>query len=373
MVPIGSTALKRLKMLSELDTQQNIRDILVRCPNYVGAKWRNNALKCKSENDRYPTLEEFVTFISKIAADSCDPVYGDEAVKGMKSGRRSGLANSTSDTQSQASSQNVPMSISRTDQSRVPCACVVCDQFHKVYTCERDRLQIASRNNLCFNCLLPGHRAYICRNPMTCSVPECGRRHNKLLHTVQTSAEVPSPGTATDSAAAKGSVSASVTGPCAYLPVVKVVINGKYSALAMLDTASTNTFISSRLVSKLPKSNVTATYDMNTICSDLTESYKVVSVNVKSLDGGESLQLTDKIAYAYPEKTIDLSQYPYLSDVPIVTANAGVSVDILIGMDNAEALMPCEVRCGRVKNSALRNPYPIRLVFMWSYPWCFGQ
>ena len=75
-----STALKRLKMLSELDTQQNIRDILVRCPNYVGAKWRNNALKCKNENDRYPTLEEFVTFISKIAADSCDPVYGNEAV-----------------------------------------------------------------------------------------------------------------------------------------------------------------------------------------------------------------------------------------------------------------------------------------------------
>ena len=281
-------------MLSELDTQQNIRDILVWCPNYVGAKWRNNALKCKNESDRYPTLEEFVTFISKIAADSCDPLYGNEAVKGMTSGRRSGLANSTSATQSQAFSQNVPKSISRTDQSRIPRACVVCDQFHKVYTCERFksmspnyRLQVASRNNLCFNCLLPGLRVYRCRNPMKCSVPECGRRHNKLLHTVQTSAEVRSPGTATDSAAATGSVSASVTDPCAYLPVVKVVINGKYSALAMLDTVSTNTFISSRLVSKLPKSNVTATYDMNT--------------------------------------------------------------------------------------SALRNPYPIRLVFMWSYPWCFGQ
>ena len=32
---MASTALKGLKMLSEFDTQQNIRDILVRCPNYL--------------------------------------------------------------------------------------------------------------------------------------------------------------------------------------------------------------------------------------------------------------------------------------------------------------------------------------------------
>ena len=104
---------------------------------------------------------------------------------------------------------------------------------------------------------------------------------------------------------------------------------------------------------------------MNTICSDFTESYKVMSVSVKSVDGGESFQfnhvlVTDKIAYAYPEKTIDLSQYPYLSDLPIATANAGVSVDILIGMDNAEALMPREVRCGPVKNQPTQPvPYSV--------------
>lgn len=73
---MASTALKGINMLSEVDTQQSILDITQRCPNWVRAKWRNRALDCKRDNDRYPTFDEFVKYIQRLASDSCDPLYG---------------------------------------------------------------------------------------------------------------------------------------------------------------------------------------------------------------------------------------------------------------------------------------------------------
>ena len=42
---------------------------------------------------------------------------------------------------------------------------------------------------------------------------------------------------------------------------------------------------------------------------------------------------------------IDVEQYPYLADLDLPRLSSDVRVDILIGMDNADALMPLEVRC----------------------------
>ena len=57
-----------------------------------------------------------------------------------------------------------------------------------IWTCEKfktmkvnERRERIQNFRLCFNCLRPVHMSKDC-DSRTCSVPSCGRRHNRLLH-----------------------------------------------------------------------------------------------------------------------------------------------------------------------------------------------
>ena len=60
---------------------------------------------------------------------------------------------------------------------------------------------------------------------------------------------------------------------------------------------------------------------------------------------------------------LDVEQYPYLADLDLPRLSSDVRVDILIGMDNGDALMPLEVRC---YDKQKRQPYATRTLFGWS-------
>ena len=62
------------------------------------------------------------------------------------------------------------------------------DGQHSVWTCKKfksmkviERQEQVQKFRLCFNCLRPSHMSKDCKS-RTCSVPNCGRRHNRLLH-----------------------------------------------------------------------------------------------------------------------------------------------------------------------------------------------
>ena len=66
--------------------------------------------------------------------------------------------------------------------------CPFKDGQHAIWNCEKfksmklnEQREQVQKLRLCFNCLRPGHQSRDCRS-RTCSVPNCGRRHNKLLH-----------------------------------------------------------------------------------------------------------------------------------------------------------------------------------------------
>ena len=66
--------------------------------------------------------------------------------------------------------------------------CPFKDGQHPVWTCEKfkslklnEQREHLQKFRLCFNCLKPGHMSKD-RKSKTCSVPSCGRRHNRLLH-----------------------------------------------------------------------------------------------------------------------------------------------------------------------------------------------
>ena len=62
-----------------------------------------------------------------------------------------------------------------------------------------------------------------------------------------------------------------------------------------------------------------------------------------------------------PQKSIDVQHCPHLHGIPVVEMSPLQKVDILIGQDNAEALVPIEVLCGK-KN----EPFGARTLFGWS-------
>ena len=73
----GFTVLQKQQgMVTEINTQQNILDILSRYTNYVKNKWRKHALDHKRNNSACPDFAAFVEFASRMASDSCDRVYG---------------------------------------------------------------------------------------------------------------------------------------------------------------------------------------------------------------------------------------------------------------------------------------------------------
>ena len=70
------TALEKLEMYYEVNTQQCVLDILSRCQTYIQRRWRKKALEMKTKHDAYPSFKDFVEFIKLIASEACDPVYG---------------------------------------------------------------------------------------------------------------------------------------------------------------------------------------------------------------------------------------------------------------------------------------------------------
>ncbi|KOB73672.1 Uncharacterized protein OBRU01_10665 [Operophtera brumata] len=58
-----------------------------------------------------------------------------------------------------------------------------CKEFTNLQPIQRD--EYVKKNNLCFNCLVPGHSAHQCRLQMSCRI--CKRRHHTLLHRNQNS------------------------------------------------------------------------------------------------------------------------------------------------------------------------------------------
>ena len=79
-----SSALQNLTQLGacgEVNTQQFIFEIVMRCHPQVCSSWRRLALENHENRNVYPTFEQFATFVDKVAHEACDPVYGFDAFK----------------------------------------------------------------------------------------------------------------------------------------------------------------------------------------------------------------------------------------------------------------------------------------------------
>ena len=229
--------------------------------------------------------------------------------------------------------------------------CLMCHAVHPLYADE-----------LCCMCFSKEHAAVNCSADIVCK--KCHLNHSTYTHVddvivnknvdVDVNTVIPSQMQTTNSAGtAVGNSSADDTPSSDYtfMPTVSVVVNKSYKTHALLDSGSTNSFITSDAVKSLGLFSKTVIYKhstVDTLC--VTTSTKVVNFILYSLDGSKSLTMSnvfvvEEVPYTY-SPCRDLSIYPHLSDVPISPVYPPAKVDLLIGQDNSEALVPLQVLKG---------------------------
>ena len=376
-------------MKKTYDSQDLISKICSRLNRYHNNRWRNHALDYKEKHDEYPDFKNFVKFISRSAADANDPLYGfkdDLATKNKKSSK--GYTHTVCDK---------PVKSAPTSHS-----CPKCKGSHRLYICDQfkgldndSKYEFVKCNKLCFNCLLPKHSVSQCKSPVNCRY--CGRRHNSLLHMFQSvnsvhgdshklpvNVNVDSVSVSGNAIGAQGDLSKSfainastlnpnardftsshvnsniVSGdvPKVMLPLVKVTVNDKISTHALLDPASTHSFIKLDLAEKLNISGIKSKLTiatMNLCSNNVTQffSLKVTGTDGCSVNIPRAYQVND---IPVPEVRI-FQNYEHLKDLP---SPDPLNVSILIGQDCSEALMPLEVKFGKPE-----EPYAVRTRLGW--------
>ena len=227
------------------------------------------------------------------------------------------------------------------------------------------------KQSICLKChaVHPLHAEDIC-------CKQCNLNHSTYTHVddvivnknVDVNTVMPSQMQTTNSAGTAGANSADdmPSSDYTFMSTVSVVVNESYKTHALLDSDSTNSFITSDAVTSLGLSSKTVIYRHSTVDAPcITTSTKVVSFILYSLDGSKSLTMSnvfvvEEVPYTY-SPCRDLSAYPHLADIPISPVHPPAKVDILIGQDNSEALVPLQVLKGNPG-----DPFCVLTKFGWT-------
>ena len=352
--------LRQLGKIHEVQSQNYILQIIERLQPFIKNRWKRRALEIKKAQDRYPSFDEFVEFVVEQTLQETDPVYGKMTEKRSEKKADGKVSVGGLDKKSSTFSMNV-------SQGSKGYKCVLCKSEHRLFYCQKfremkpfDRLRVVTDNKLCENCLLSNHATVDCRKPSVCTVPGCGARHTKFIHVDQRVA----PGS--ENSAAKPQVkvvrNANVnTAGDVHMPVVAVKINGECEACSILDSASTSSFCTQSLIEYLNIQGSPVTYSISTLNKPVEEVQSVsVTLNLSSLDGHQSLVVSNVyVVEEIPFKSsCPISHYPHLKGIDLVAG--GQKIDLLLGQDNAEALIPLEVRKGN-----RGEPFACKTLFGW--------
>lgn len=230
-----------------------------------------------------------------------------------------------------------------------------CKEFTKLSPLERK--EFAKNNNLCYNCLVPGHSVLKCRTPVSCHV--CHKRHHSLLHlqkkpdtsgqigTIQPSVS-PSPCNVEEQEEIR--VNTMVASNCntrqkiALLATAMVIVRSERDHTtvlrALIDPGSESSFISEKATQLLQLTRTTAKRSIIGMGSMKTNVNQVVQFKVVSRYKSDysiqveayvvSQQLTAKI----PTKSLAVHNWPHLEGLHLADPSYCTpgSIDLLLGV-----------------------------------------
>ena len=146
--------------------------------------------------------------------------------------------------------------------------CPVCSQQHGIWNCGvypkmtvPSRWETAKQLKLCYRCLNPGHQGSLCRRSTVCAVNGCRENHHTLLHRVQSVNIInPEQRNITERSMTTVDHNKSEAPAFAVLRTVPVILkngNRRIEVNALLDDASTRTYLNSDVAAQLglPREN----------------------------------------------------------------------------------------------------------------------
>ena len=220
---------------------------------------------------------------------------------------------------------------------------------HPLYVCSRFKAlsheQMVSTlklNNLCLNCLQPGHFVRQCKSLHRCKV--CQKPHHTLLHVDTKEVNAPSSDLTIKPVSSNAAVGLA---PSALLMTCRVLVDApdgsSVEARAILDSASSASFVSERLSQTLclPRSH------QNTKISGVAglshNSLLQTIANFRVSDTRDPTKKHDVTTIVVPRMACDLRLHPipfnlewnHLADIPLADPIFGCPgrIDILLGVD----------------------------------------
>ena len=248
--------------------------------------------------------------------------------------------------------------------------CPFKDGQHPIWTCEKlksmkvnERREHVQKFRLCFNCLKPGHMSKDCRS-RTCSVPHCGRRHNRLLHS-----ELPKKETAKNVSDATTAVATNMTQ--GGLPVVLIKLTNRnlsLNLLAMCDSGSPISFVDKSVVSKLQLQGRKAALSEAGIHGSQDVKTEIVPIAVSAHEMSqplttvqfyvhEKLKLGDQIVELQELK----DRYPHLRNLPDQSYNLN-DVQMILRQDCYDIHYPFEFK----KSEEKAAPWAVKSKIGWA-------
>lgn len=235
--------------------------------------------------------------------------------------------------------------------------CPVCGNAHHIWRCQGfkklkvdKRLDIVRNKGLCFKCLAGDHISSSCRKMGECEIDGCRKLHNRMLHekrethhTVQRSGETSS--RVFEPITEEATMLTHRFDKIALRTVPVLLRNGNKSMQvnALLDDASTKTYINTAVVESLGITGVKQQVVVN-VLNNRTETFQTMPVDVElqSVDGNTTTRLT---AFTTDKVTGNMNvvnwnkhsqKWKHLQGIKFPQVGARPLVDILIGMDHAD-------------------------------------
>ncbi|XP_075977354.1 uncharacterized protein LOC142977361 [Anticarsia gemmatalis] len=227
--------------------------------------------------------------------------------------------------------------------------CAYCNDKHFIYHCKEfaskpveERYELVKKSNLCFNCLVPNHTVYNCKQKTSCRV--CRRKHHSLLHRTKETSQSEDKQSQLEQRITTAHFSREQPGHQILLATAQIAVkasNGNTHLLrALIDQGSEASLVSARVVELLRLKKTC----INGVVSGIGEESQIpikhlVELAVSSrFDSNEVFRtkayVMKTLSKRLPAQTITMN-WPQLQTIKLADPmyNTPSRIDILLGAD----------------------------------------
>lgn len=381
---VASAEIKDLEILNDM---REINKICTKLPDWIGHRWNRIVAKLKKGNGRYPSFQEFVSFLAEEADIANDPYVTYEAT-------RSGKEKHTHSPHQTEGSKR-PVFQKRTAYATTvkpgtsQRTCIFCNRpSHALEECRNfgrqsmdERREFVKKGGLCFGCLNRGHMSKDCPKRSECKV--CNKRHPTSLHddsfkrpTLDKKSGSQTDDTTKDKESTNHKVESDTERSLTsmILPVfVSSVHHPEQEILvyALLDTMSDTTFIVDGVGDEVQAHSEAATLRLTTMTDTSTKipCRRFDNLLVRGFRSSTKISLPP----AYSRCSIPMNEahiptpstadrWPHLHSISnLLVPKQDCPIGLLIGYNCAQALAPLNCISGRNE-----EPYAVETELGWS-------